>query len=123
AITRDADQNWDALKCRPTRVRLLPGDGTWRVTYNLSYDAFGNIASEKVTGAGMAARSVATDWGPRGQLPVRITDPLSQVSRYEWDGGRGLPVSFTDPNGLVTRWEYDALGHMARETQPDGTGT
>ena len=80
AISRDADQDWDGTKCRPTRVRLMPGDGTWRVTYNLSYDAFGNIANEKVTGAGMAARSVATNWGPRGQLPVRITDPLLQVS-------------------------------------------
>ena len=123
AITREADQDWDGPKCRPTRVRLMPGDGNWRVTYNLSYDAFGNIANEKVTGAGMAARSVATNWGPRGQLPVRITDPLSQVSRYVWDESRGLPLSFTDPNGSVMRWEYDALGRMIRETQPDGTGT
>ncbi len=123
AITREADQDWDGVKCRPTRVRLMPGDGNWRVTYNLSYDAFGNIANEKVTGAGMAARSVATNWGPRGQLPVRITDPLSQVSRYDWDESRGLPLSFTDPNGSAMRWEYDALGRMIRETQPDGTGT
>ena len=122
AITREADQDWDGPKCRPTRVRLMPGDGNWRVTYNLSYDAFGNIANEKVTGAGMTARSVATNWGPRGQLPVRITDPLSQVSRYEWDESRGLPLGFTDPNGSAMRWEYDALGRMIRETQPDGTG-
>ena len=47
AITREADQDWDGLKCRPTRVRLMPGDGSWRVTYNLSYDAFGNIAQTK----------------------------------------------------------------------------
>ena len=123
AITRTADQSWDSLKCLPTRIRLMPGDNQWRVTYNLAYDAFGNIANEKVTGAGMAARSVAINWGPRGQLPIRVTDPLAKVTRYTWDEGSGIALTFMDPNGSTTRWAYDAFGRTQRETQPDGTST
>ena len=104
-----------ALKCRPTRIRLLPGDSQWQVTYNLSYDAFGNVANEKVTGAGMPQRSVAINWGSRGQLPVRMTNPLAQVTRYTWDEGGGLPLTLADPNGVMMRWDYDAFGRLSLE--------
>ncbi len=123
AITRTADQNWDGLKCRPTRIRLLPGDRKWQVTHNLTYDAFGNISREKVTGIGMAPRSVALNWGPRGQLPIRVTNPLSQVTRYTWDEGGGMPLTFKDSNNSMTHWSYDAFGRLQRESQPDGTST
>lgn len=122
-IVRHADQSWDGPKCRTTRIRLLPGNSVSQVTYNLAYDAFGNIASEKVTGAGMTVRTLGTNWGTRGQLPVRITDPLGQVARYAWDEGPGLPKSFTDPNGLVMRRDYDGFGRPIRETAVDGTST
>jgi RHS repeat-associated protein len=121
--TRDADQSWDPVLCRPTRIRLMPGIAASRVTHDLSYDGFGNLAREKVTGGGMTARSVSVSWGAGGQLPERITDPLGMVTRLSWDAGRGLQVSFTDPNGLVTRWDYDAFGRPQRETLPDGTAT
>ena len=122
-IARSADQSWDGLKCRPTRIRLLPGDSQWQVTYDLAYDAFGNLANEKITGAGMPQRSVATNWGSRGQLPARVADPLAQLTRYTWDASSGLPLTFADPNGATMRWEYDAFGRLAREMQPDGTST
>ncbi len=122
-ITRTADQAWDGVKCRPTRIRLFPGDSRWQVTYDLAYDGFGNVSSEKVTGAGMAARTVAMQWGARGQLPVQVTNPLSQATRYAWDEARGQPLAYTDPNGLAMTWAYDAFGRPARETQPDGTAT
>jgi RHS repeat-associated protein len=122
-ITRSVEQSWSGPKCRPTRTRLFPGDSQWQVTFDLSYDAFGNVASEKVIGAGMAARTVTTQWDARGQLPTRMTNPLAQASRYAWDDALGLPRSFTDPNGLAVRWAYDTFGRPLRETWPDGTST
>jgi RHS repeat-associated protein len=122
-VVRTADQDWDGLKCRPTRIRLHPGDTQWQVANDLGYDAYGNVASEKVTGAGMAARTVTIEWDGRGQLPVRVTDPLGQASRYSWDAGSGLLLSFTDPNNAATQWAYDAFGRLTRETQPDRTAT
>ncbi len=123
AISRSADQAWDGLRCRPTRILLLPGDTQWQVNYDLSYDSFGNIANEKITGAGMAPRSVVTNWGPRGQLPILVTNPLSQIIRYTWDESGGRPLTFVDPNGATMRWQYDAFGQLTLETQPDGTAT
>lgn len=122
-VTRSAAQTWNVAKCRPTEVRLSPGDSRWQVTYAHAYDTFGNLKSEKVTGAGMPARTVATQWDGRGQLPTRVTNPLGQASRYAWDAARGLPLSFTDPNGLSVSWTYDGFGRPLREAQPDGTST
>ncbi|MEX0733036.1 MAG: RHS repeat-associated core domain-containing protein [Steroidobacteraceae bacterium] len=123
AIARRAGESWDGLKCRPTQRRLEPGDSQWQVTYDLAYDAFGNLASEKVTGAGMPARTMAINWGTSGQFPIRWSNPLSQLSRMSWDAAIGLPLTFTDPNGLTTRWNYDVFGRPERETLPDGTST
>ena len=79
-IVRTADQAWDGANCRPTRIRLFPGDSQWQVTHDLGYDGFGNVASERVTGAGMAARTVTTQWGARGQLPVQVDEPAVAVN-------------------------------------------
>ena len=113
-IVRTSDQAWDSAKCRPIRTRLFPGNSQWQVTHDLTYDGFGNVASEKVTGAGMAARTVTTQWGARGQLPVQVTNPLSQATRYAWDEARGQPLAFTDPNGVAVAWAYDAFGQPVR---------
>jgi len=123
AIVRTADQELDGPQCRPTRIRLQPGDGLWQVVNDLSYDAFGNLAGEKVTGAGMAARATSIEWDARGQLPLRIRDPLGNAVRYTWNAGRGIPRTLNDRNGGIQRWEYDAFGRLARETLPDGTST
>ena len=93
-VTRSVETSWSGPKCRPTRTRLFPGDSQWQVTHDLAYDAFGNLASEKVIGAGMTARTVTTQWDARGQLPTRVTNPLAQASRYAWDEARGLPAVF-----------------------------
>ncbi len=122
-VMRSAEQSWSGPKCRPTRTRLFPGDSQWQVTYDFAYDSFGNLTSEKVAGAGMAARTVATQWDARGQLPTRMTNPLAQASRYAWDEARGLLLSFTDPNGLSVKWTYDAFARPLRENWPDGTST
>ncbi len=122
-IARDVGQVWDGVKCRPTQWTVEPGDSQWQVTHDLSYDSFGNLGSEKITGAGMAARSLAVNWGPRGQLPIRIANPLAQLTLFTWDDASGLPLTMTDPNGSVVRWRYDNYGRLAQETQPDGTST
>jgi RHS repeat-associated protein len=123
AIAREASQSWNAAKCRPVRRTLEPGDTEWQVAYDLAYDVFGNLASEKVTGVAMTSRSMTLDWGPRGQLPVQISNPLAQKTRFTWDQANGLPLSMTDPNGSVVNWNYDAFGRLTQETQPDNTRT
>ncbi len=53
---------------------------------------------------GRSARS-PMNWGPRGQLPARVTDPLAQLTRYTWDRG---PRAAAHVHG--SQWHDDALG-------------
>ena len=123
ALTRIFSQTWDGLKCRPTQQRIEPGNSQWQVTFDLAYDGFGNLASRSVTGVGMSARTTALNWGSRGQLPVGMTDPLSQSTALTWDYGLGLPTAMTDPNALIVNWVYDAFGRPTQEVRPDQTTT
>jgi RHS repeat-associated protein len=123
AITRSFSQTWDGLKCRPTQQRLEPGSSQWQVTFDLAYDGFGNPTSRSVTGIGMNARTTTVNWGNRGQLPVSMTNPLSQTTAMTWDLGSGLPTAMTDPNALTVTWAYDAFGWPTQETRPDQTST
>jgi RHS repeat-associated protein len=122
-VVRAVSQDWDGAQCRPTRTSIEPGDDAWQVTNDLAYDAHGNLTSETVTGAGLAARRVTIGWGALGRFPERVVDPLGHATRLGWDVATGRLMSFTDPNGSATRWEYDAFGRLARETQPDGTAS
>jgi RHS repeat-associated protein len=123
AITRNASQTWDSVKCRPTRQHLEPGDSQMQVTYGLAYDAFGNLAGHEVTGAGMSTRTTALHWGDRGQLPATITNPAAQRTKVIWNPSTGQPLELIDPNALKVTWTYDTFGHRLQEIQPDGTRT
>ncbi|MDH4259571.1 MAG: hypothetical protein OEW16_04630 [Gammaproteobacteria bacterium] len=123
AITRSFSQNWDAGNCRPTQLRVEPGSSQWQVIFGLGYDSFGNLASRAVTGVGMGTRTATRNWGSRGQLPINVTNPLSQLTTFTWDYGLGMPSSMTDPNGLTVNWAYDAFGQPMLETRPDQTTT
>jgi len=123
AITRNASQAWDSIKCRPIQQRIESGHPQLQVIYSLAYDTFGNLSSRAVTGTGMNARTVTVNWGGRGQLPSTITNPLSQSVTFGWNLATGQPLDLTDPNALRTRWTYDAFGNALSEEQPDGTRT
>jgi RHS repeat-associated protein len=123
AITRSASQEWDGQKCRLTQLRREPGSGQSQVTIGLAYDAFGNVASRSIAGAGMSARTTAIHWGPRGQLPASVTNPLQQGFTLAWDPASGLPLSVTDPNSLRVTWSYDAHGRLVQQSEPQGTST
>jgi RHS repeat-associated protein len=123
AITRNASQTWDSVKCRPTKQHLEPGDAQLQVIYGLAYDTFGNLASHDVTGAGMSTRSTAVNWGDRGQLPAIFTNPAAQQTRITWNPSTGQPLKMIDPNALKVTWTYDSFGNRLQEIQPDGTRT
>jgi RHS repeat-associated protein len=123
AVTRSFGQSWDGPKCRPTQIQREPGSSQWQVAINLAYDGFGNVTSRSVTGAGMSPRTTTTQWGPRGQLPVRVTNPLLHPFALSWDLGTGLPASITDPNALTVSWTYDSFGRLLQETRPGGVIT
>lgn len=121
--SRRVDPTWDGPKCRVTQQVIEPNDPDWAVTTALGYDAFGNVSSQSVTGAGMSARTTTIDWGATGQFPETITNALSQQTQQGFRYDLGLRTSVTDPNDLVTSFEYDVFGRLALETRSDGTKT
>jgi len=136
--TRTASFNLpDYPHCRITEIVTEPGNSTYSVTKDLIYDAFGNISTLNVTGAGMAPRSWTTDWGSTGQFPVTLRDPVSNAlgaagykSVKGYDYGFGVETSEVVQsadgsvnNAPATSWQYDPFGRRQRETRPDGTYT
>lgn len=116
--TRVLDRTWDGLYCRLTSQVIEPSQPAWSVTTSYLYDAFGNVSSETVTGAGMAGRTTGISWGTPGRFPVTITNPLLQVATFGYDYALGLRTSTQDADGVQTSWSYDAFGRLTIETRP-----
>ena len=64
AQTRTLATTWDPASCRPTQQVLEPDIPQWRVQTDLGYDGFGNLASQTVSGLGLAP-------APGGRLTMR----------------------------------------------------
>jgi len=123
SITRTQAATWDAVKCRPTQRRIEPSHAVLQATFDYTYDAFGNVTTQTVTGTGMSPRTTQIGWGPRGQLPLSITNALGHLSQQQWRYDFGLPTSTQDPNGLSMSWLFDAFGRPTLRTRSDSTST
>jgi RHS repeat-associated protein len=97
----------------------------------MSVDAFGNVATDTVTGANMPSspvnRETQLNWGTTGQFPTAVTDPSGAVTNWTYTSNQaltfGVPDSKIDANSLTTSWTYDGFGRKTKETRPDGTST
>jgi YD repeat-containing protein len=123
SIARRTDFTPDYVNCRPTQVDIEPSSSTYHVTQVPGYDSFGNVNAVTTTGAGMAARGTASNWGATGQFPMSFTNALGQQTLFDYDFNFGGRTSVTDPNNVTTSWHYDAFGRRDTETRPDGTHT
>lgn len=122
AVSRITDYAVDYAHCRVTQQVIAPGTA-YQVTTDYGYDAFGNVSSQTVTGAGMAARTTGSNWGTTGQFPLSVTNALNQTTQAGYDYGRGVQTSLTDPNNVTVGWGYDNFGRKESETRADGTST
>ena len=123
AITRATAVTWDGANCRPTQLQVEPGSATMQVTVTLSYDTYGNVSSQSVTGINLPARTTTTHWGSSGRFPESVTNALNQTTQQAWNYALGVRSAVTDANGLTASWNYDDFGRRTRETRPDGTST
>jgi RHS repeat-associated protein len=138
AVTRTKTMTPDTTNCRYTEIITEPNSSLFKVTEDLTYDSFGNIQTDKLTGAAMgtaspAVRTTTINWttstATTGQFPMNVTDPSGAQTQFNYNFSYGLPSSLTDPNSstqtpIVTTWLYtDGFGRKTQETRPDGTYT
>ncbi|MCK4563217.1 MAG: VCBS repeat-containing protein [Verrucomicrobia bacterium] len=103
-----------------------PNHATLSLTSTYTYDGFGNLASETVSGASFDTRVVASNTydTATGRHLEESRNALGHLTTYsQFDVATGLPKLMTDPNELETQWQYDGLGRMLHETRPDQTTT
>ena len=122
-----------ATECRIKTVVTEPtaNSGLYKVTEALTFDNFGNVATDTVTGANMpsspASRLTTLSWGTTGQFLSTLTDPSSATSTWTYSSNQaltfGVPDSLKNANNLTTSWTYDAFGRTSKEIRPDGTST
>lgn len=96
------------------------------MTEALSYDSFGNVSTDAITGINMTVRNTNMVWSngtyTTGQFPLSVQDPSGAVTYYTYNYNFGEPATVTDPNNLVTTWNtWDDFGRPTKMTNPDGT--
>jgi RHS repeat-associated protein len=120
-------------ECRIKGIVTEPtaNSGLYKVAEALTFDSFGNVATDTLTGATMpsspASRESQLNWGATGQFLTTLTDPSGAITTWTYTSNQaltfGVPDSQKDANGLTTSWVYDAFGRKTGETRPDGTST
>ena len=127
-IARTVGYTPDYTACRETFKIIEPASATYKVTEAYGFDSFGNVATDTVTGIGMASRVSNLSWGTTGQYLTTITKPLTPTVTRTYDAAGDL-TSQTDPNStsgnpIITSWAYnDGFFRKTLETRPDGTFT
>ena len=119
--------------CRITTKVTEPtsNGGLYKVTDAFTFDSFGNVFTDTVTGANMpsspASRKITNNWGTTGQFLTQQTDPSGALTIWSYTSLQsltfGVPDSKTDANNLKVSWIYDAFGRRNNELRPDGTST
>lgn len=133
-ITRTVSYGVDYSNCRRESEVTEPGNSTYELTRTFGFDAFGNVDSETVTGAGITSRTTTIDWGTTGQFPETITDPVGSTAGYRvrrgYDYTKGVlsseVVQASDGatnNAPETSWQYDSFARPMKQTRPDQTAT
>ena len=136
-VTRTKTFTPDTTNCRYTQIVTEP-NSAYTVTEAFTFDSFGNIATDTVTGANMpsspASRMTSMNWGTTGQfltsktVPIgTVANPATATTTWSYASAQaltfGVPDSMTDPNATTTYRYYDGFGRKTKETRPDGTST
>jgi RHS repeat-associated protein len=108
-----------------------PTTNPYKVTEALTFDSFGNVQTDTVTGNNMpsspATRLTTLNWGTTGQFLNTLTDPSNGTTTWTYTSNQsltfGVPDSVKNANNVTTSWQYDVFGRKNKETRPDNTST
>ncbi len=90
---------------------------TLKLTHNYTYDTFGNVTQETMTGSGQT-RTRKTWWSDNGCFSTKTRDELGQETTYVYSDD-GFLQKKTTAEGETT-YTYDKFGRLLTTTTPDG---
>jgi len=127
-----------ACRIKTVITEPMPTTNPYKVTEALTFDGFGNVQTDTITGNNMpsspASRVTTLNWGTTGQFlnsmkvdTGTVANPTTATTTWAYSSNQsltfGVPDSVTNPNSLRTSWTYDAFGRKSKETRPDSTLT
>ncbi|MEI8594382.1 hypothetical protein [Photobacterium sp. Hal280] len=92
------------------------------LTKNFSYDAWGNLTKEAVSGTNVAERETVTVYDSVGLFVDRMINALGHETDVSFNGD-GMLASSTNPQGRKQSYSYDALNRLKLETLPGAGNT
>lgn len=95
------------------------------LTTEFTYDTWGNVKTEKISGSGVSALTSNYDYDTTKRFIAKTsTNPLSSIIAYTYDTW-GNVLTETDEsdtsNKLTTRHTFDGWGNRLSTLFPDGT--
>ncbi|MDP5211227.1 SpvB/TcaC N-terminal domain-containing protein, partial [Microbulbifer sp. 2205BS26-8] len=97
----------------------LPGDAKYELTTRYTYDAKGNLTTERVTGVQVAERTTTYSNFIDARYPARVQNALGQITTLGYDQRFGQQNRITRDN-RTTAMAYDAFGREQSRTDTDG---
>ena len=97
SVTRTKTFTPDTTHCRYTQIVTEPNSASYMVTEALTFDSFGNIATDTITGANMpsspASRVTTNNWGTTGQFLTTQTDPSGAATTWTYNSAQSQDPS------------------------------
>jgi len=89
--------------------------GTTYINTQNTYNAYG-LVTQSLDPRG---KQTTYSYDAYNLYPASVTNPLSQVTRYEYDYSTGKPTQTIDPNNDTFQTTYDGIGRPVQVLQPD----
>ncbi|MDO6580635.1 RHS repeat-associated core domain-containing protein [Photobacterium sp. 2_MG-2023] len=92
------------------------------LTKNFSYDSWGNLTEETVSGTNVAERETVTVYDSAGLFVDRMINALGHETDVSFNRD-GVLASSTNPQGRKQSYSYDAFNRLKLETLPGAGNT
>jgi len=87
------------------------------VVTSYSYDPFGNLASETISGTSVPHTATTIyEYDTKGRFPVKVKNPLNQETITTWHPVWGKPLEVTGIDNVRTTNTYNSWGKLTSST-------
>lgn len=120
-LTRTTDYELDPITGALT-AEISDGGRPFALRKDYTYDAFGNVRTIAVSGAGIPTRSESVTYDALGRFAVEVENAIGHVEARQYDPRFGVETQRAGPDpSFVATTAIDALGRPQSVAYADGT--